>query len=125
LELTARQAAAILALVENPGMALNNLADAVGADQATASALVERLLTANLVSRQTDSEDRRRVVLQPTDKALRLGQALASARMASEERIRAVLGDADSNQLADLLTRVVDGLENRTRPGVLNGGRRS
>jgi DNA-binding MarR family transcriptional regulator len=111
LELTPRQAAAVLAFVENPGATLSYLAETVGADQATASALVDRLLAADLVRRETDPADRRRAMLHPTDKALQLAQAIAGARRASEDRIRAVLGNTDSDRLATLLARLVDGLE--------------
>jgi DNA-binding MarR family transcriptional regulator len=124
LELTHRQAAAVLALVEQPGATLSNLADAVGADQATASALIDRLLAADLVRRETNPADRRRAMLYPTEKALQLAQALAGARLASEDRIRAVLGNAGSDRLAKLLVRLVNGLE--AHPiSVANGAHRS
>lgn len=113
LDLTARQAAAILALVEEPGATLSRLAETLGADQATASALVDRLLAADLVTRETDPSDRRRAMLHPTAKALSLAKAIAEARQVVEESIRNVLGAGDSAQLADLLTRLADGLERR------------
>jgi len=124
LVLTHRQAAAVLAVVEEPGVTLSSLADAVGADQATASALIDRLLAADLVRRETDPADRRRAMLYPTDKALQIAQAIAGARLASEDRIRAVLGNADSERLAKLLARLVNGLEAHTPP-VTNGAHRS
>lgn len=111
MELTHRQAAAILALVEKPGATLSSLAETLGADQATASALVDRLLAGGLVSRETDPADRRRAMLHPTEKALHLAEGLAGARRASEDRIRAVLGAANSDKLAGLLSRLIDGLE--------------
>ena len=124
LDLTPRQAAAILALVEHPGATLTSLAAALHADQATASALVDRLLAADLVRRETDPVDRRRAMLQPTEKALRLAHGLAEARSASEQRIRAVLGSAGSDRLADLLSRLIAGLDAGGEP-VANGARQA
>src|SRR5262245_61798814 len=102
LDLTHRQAAAIRALVQQPGVTLSGLAATLGSDQATASALVDRLLAAALVRRETDPQDRRRAMLFPTEKALELGEALDAALFASEERIKAVLGAEDSESLVRL-----------------------
>ena len=111
LELTNRQAAAILALVEAPGITLRELSETLGADRATASALIDRLLAADLVRRETNPDDRRRVMLYPTLKSLELAETLAAAGHASEERIKAVLGERDSAKLAALLDRLIDGLK--------------
>jgi DNA-binding MarR family transcriptional regulator len=107
LELTPRQAAVILALVESPGVSLGSLAETLGADQPTASALVDRLLAAGLVRRETDPDDRRRARLQPTESALQLAKGLAAARRESEALIRRALGPEDSEALARILTHLV------------------
>lgn len=108
LELTVRQANAILALVEKPGMSLGTLAESLGADQPTASALVDRLLAADLVRRDTDPADRRRALLQPTQAAMSLAVRLSDARRSSEELIRRALGPEDTEELARILTRLTD-----------------
>jgi DNA-binding MarR family transcriptional regulator len=110
LDLTHRQAAALLELVESPGMSLGSLAETLGADQPTASALVDRLLGADLVRRETDPADRRRARLQPTEAALGLAKKVASARRESEELIRRALGPEDSEEMARILTRLTDAL---------------
>lgn len=115
LQLTPRQAAAILALVESPGLTLSALADALGADQATASGLVDRLVAAGLTQRQTDLADRRRVMLLPTEKAQQLAEGLISARHAAEDRIRAVLGPRRAAELARLLELLVEGLRHQAQ----------
>lgn len=117
--LTTRQATAILALVETPGMSLSDLAETLGADQATASALVDRLFAANLVQRETDPGDRRRTSLTPTRQALELATSLAASRFASEQQIRSVLGPEDSDSLAGILSRVIEGLEEAPETGKL------
>lgn len=110
LSLTQRQASAVLALVETPGQPLNGLAETLGSDQATASALVDRLLAAGLARRETDPDDRRRARLYPTARASELAAALAAARSATELLIRSTLGSRDSAELARLLERLSDGL---------------
>jgi DNA-binding MarR family transcriptional regulator len=110
LDLTHRQAAAIRALAQSPGQTLSGLAESLHADPPTASALVDRLLAADLVRRETDPADRRRAMLYPTDKALELGEALREAVRDSEASIRSVLGPEDSPELARLLNRLIEGL---------------
>ena len=107
LELTYRQAGAILALVETPGMSLGSLAEALGADQPTASALVDRLLAADFVRRETDPSDRRRARLEPTEGAMRLAEGLAAARRESEELIQRALSPEETEDLVRILSRLI------------------
>ena len=106
LDLSHRQAAALLALVETPGISLGALAETLGADQPTASALIDRLIGAALVRRDTDPADRRRARLQPTDQAVGLAKKIATARRDSERCIRDALGPDDSEALAGILMRL-------------------
>jgi len=111
LDLTTRQAAAILALVEAPGVTLGALADSLRADQATASAVVDRLLAADLVKRETDPADRRRARLHPTDKALQIAERLDVARRGTEAMIEEALGQATARKLKKVLARLSEQLE--------------
>jgi DNA-binding MarR family transcriptional regulator len=111
MDLTPRQAAAILELVERPGLSLNALAEALGADQPTASALVDRLLAAGYVRRDTDPSDRRRASLQPTERAHELAEGLTAARQETEQSIHEALGPEDSAELSRLLIRLIERLE--------------
>jgi MarR family transcriptional regulator for hemolysin len=116
LQLGPRQAAAILALVEAPGLSLGSLAETLGADQPTTSALVDRLLAADLVQRETDPTDRRRARLQPTESAMQLAQGIAAARRETEELIRQALGPEDAEELERILNRLIESLEEKTVP---------
>ncbi len=110
-DLTTRQASAILALVEAPGVTLGSLAEALRADQATASSVVDRLLAAELVKRETDPADRRRARLYPTDKALRIAENVARARHRTEEMLEAALGATTAHKLKKVLTELSERLE--------------
>jgi DNA-binding MarR family transcriptional regulator len=111
LGLTARQAAAIVALKAEPSMTLGRLAEMLGSDRATASILVDRLLSADLVARVTDAADRRRVQLFPTEKALQLAEQLEPTREATERLIEDALGEQDAQTLRVLLARLDASLE--------------
>ncbi|HXH20970.1 MAG TPA: MarR family transcriptional regulator [Dehalococcoidia bacterium] len=120
LDLTTRQAAAILALVEAPGVTLGALAEALRADQATASAVVDRLLAADLVKRETDPVDRRRARLYPTDRALQIAERLDGARRRTEVMLEEILGPATARKLRKVLHRLSEELE-RERVAVAAG----
>jgi DNA-binding MarR family transcriptional regulator len=120
LDITPRQATAILALVDNPGVTLGALAEALRSDQATASAVVDRLLGADLVKRETDPADRRRARLYPTEKALRIAERVAEARRRTDEMIEDVLGPQTSRKLKRVLTQLSDQME-REAQAVPNG----
>jgi DNA-binding MarR family transcriptional regulator len=111
LGLTTRQAAALLSLVEKPGVALGSLADELRSDQPTASAVVDRLIAADLVRRETDPVDRRRARLYPTDKALQIAENLADARRRTEALLEDILGEANARKLARVLLRLSEQME--------------
>jgi DNA-binding MarR family transcriptional regulator len=113
MELTERQATAILTVVNTPAITVRDLADRLGADQPTASALIDRLLAADLIRRETDAGDRRRASLHPTEKALRLAEGLEAARHDSEELIWKTLGEEDAEVLIRILTRLIDSLSEK------------
>lgn len=73
LGLTHPQYLVMLALWESSPRTLNDLADALAMDPATASPLVKRLETMGLVARQRSSSDERRldIVVTPEGEALR------------------------------------------------------
>jgi DNA-binding MarR family transcriptional regulator len=111
LDLTTRQAAALLSLVETPGVTLGTLAESLRADPPTASAVVDRLLAADLVKRETDPADRRRARLYPTDKAMQIAERLDDARRRTEVMLEDILGPQMARKLRKVLERLSDELE--------------
>jgi DNA-binding MarR family transcriptional regulator len=123
LDLTAGQATALLFLGESPGSTLGGLAQGLGTDLATTSTMIDRLMSADLVRRETDRADRRRALLFPTDKALGLTSRLEEARSETAVFLRAVLGAERAGLLADLLQQLIaqveksrDGAEEKVGP---------
>jgi DNA-binding MarR family transcriptional regulator len=97
-------------LGKTPSLSLNDLAARTRTDQSSVSVVVSRLVDAGLVTRDRDSRDARRLMLNLT----RSGKAmLQRAPAVAQEQIIAVidaLPPADRKQLADSLTNLVDAL---------------
>jgi len=110
LGLTARQAAVILAVEATPGLGLTAVAQAVGADQATISELVDRLVERRLFTRETDPTDRRRTCLRLTPAAIAVADDIRQARAAMEKRLEGVLGAEKARMLLELLNDLTERL---------------
>ena len=97
-------------LGKTPSLSLNELATRTRTDQSSVSVVVSRLVEAGLVTRDRDSRDGRRLMLNLT----RGGRAmLQRAPAVAQEQILAVidrLAPAGRTQLADSLTNLVDAL---------------
>jgi DNA-binding MarR family transcriptional regulator len=97
-------------LGKTPSLSLNELAARTRTDQSSVSVVVSRLVDAGLVTRDRDSRDARRLMLNLT----RGGRAmLQRAPAVAQEQILAVidrLAPPDRQQLADALTDLVDAL---------------
>ncbi len=108
--LTSTQRLLLIELVDSGPQRLGALADAVGATDPTASRAVDGLVSAGLVERRPDPDDRRAVIHRATAK----GKAWATRRRAE---IAAALDDAlgeftpvEREQLLALITRLNAGL---------------
>jgi DNA-binding MarR family transcriptional regulator len=111
LDLTPRQAAVILALAAQPWARLGALAQQVGADQPTISALVDRLVERSLVMREADPADRRRASLRLTPAAESLAGDIQQIRAAVDQQLVELLGEAPARQLLDLLNELAADLD--------------
>jgi DNA-binding MarR family transcriptional regulator len=111
LDLTPRQAAVILALAAQQGARLGALAQQVGADQPTISALVDRLVERSLVMREADPADRRRASLRLTPAAESLAGDIQQIRAAVDQQLVELLGEAPARQLLDLLNELAADLD--------------
>ncbi|HEX5370024.1 MAG TPA: MarR family transcriptional regulator [Dehalococcoidia bacterium] len=109
-DLSPAQATALLILRDRPGLTLRDLAESLSTDQATTSAMVDRLMSQNLVRRETDPDDRRRARLLLAPEADDIVQRLDDARQATNERILEALGKHEAADLSRILTRLLERL---------------
>ncbi|WP_285580427.1 MarR family winged helix-turn-helix transcriptional regulator [Actinoallomurus iriomotensis] len=72
---------------------------------------LDRLESAGLVTRERDSDDRRVVFAQLTDKGLDVVNTVAKAHFANEDRMLAGLNEAERRQLGLLLSKLERSLE--------------
>ncbi len=107
-DLSASQATALLYVNRRQGSTLRDLAEALSSDLATASALVERLVSQGLLRRETDPDDRRRARLLLTDAASALVDAITATTHQTNELIVEALGKEDAAALAELLRKFLD-----------------
>jgi DNA-binding MarR family transcriptional regulator len=116
-DLSPAQATALLILHERPGLTLRDLAESMSSDQATTSAMIDRLLSQGMVQRQTDPEDRRRARLLLSDEAISIVKRLAEARKATNALILEALGPDEAGELSRILGRLLERL-NEVSEGV-------
>jgi DNA-binding MarR family transcriptional regulator len=94
----------------NPSLSLSDLAQRTLTDQSSVSVVVTRLVDAGFVSRDRDTHDARRLVLNLT----KTGRAvLQKAPAAPQEKLLEVVDSfaaADRKKLAELFSRVIDEL---------------
>jgi DNA-binding MarR family transcriptional regulator len=109
-DLSPSQATALLILGERPGLTLRDLGDFMSSDQATTSAMVDRLLSQGLVRRETDPDDRRRARLLLSERAADIVARLAEARKATNELLLEALGPEQAAELSNILTHLLDRL---------------
>jgi DNA-binding MarR family transcriptional regulator len=106
-DLSPAQATALLILNDRPGLTLRDLAESLSTDQATTSAMVDRLMSQNYVRRETDPDDRRRARLLLTEEAGGIVQRLGDAREATNRLIFEALGKQESADLSRILTHLL------------------
>jgi DNA-binding MarR family transcriptional regulator len=123
-DLSASQATALLFLSERHGATVRELAGALSADLATASALVDRLMSQGWIRRETDPDDRRRARLLLSDKAVGVLEPLQQATDRTNAMLSEALGAEQASQLAALLERLLDGLIEPSTPPARSEGSR-
>lgn len=102
-------------LVEQGGCPMNVVADHAMMLAPKLSKLIDRMVSANLVLRRTDEQDRRRVLVAATPRG---HQALArwdAATAKVQQQIKEILG-ADAAPLDDVLRRLSEGLRRNSPP---------
>lgn len=109
--LSQRKFFVLILLLRNPeGLKVSQLAEGTGVSCATMTGVVDGLLTAKLVTRETDEQDRRAFVVAITT----VGQALLDQVLPQHyqrvSRIISLLDEGERTQLKGLLAKVRAGL---------------
>ncbi|WP_454711806.1 MarR family winged helix-turn-helix transcriptional regulator [Cupriavidus nantongensis] len=101
------QYGALAAIRAYPGTDQLRVAQAIGFDRNTISGVVERLETKGLISRETGTDRRTKLLYLTAEGEALLEQMYASTERA-QERMLTGLSKAERKQFVDMLKRVVD-----------------
>lgn len=105
---TLTQFRALVVLHTRSEINLNGLADELGVNASTAMRTVDKLIAADLVTRQDNPSDRREVQLRPTRKAVQLVQKVTSRRRTRIARIVDRMTESDRTGLIHALEAFAD-----------------
>jgi DNA-binding MarR family transcriptional regulator len=98
-------------LAQQGSCRMGDLAEVLRVDPSTATRAVDRLVEAGLADRRRSDEDARVVVVVLTGNGRALHDALTQRRRAAMNRILAGFSDGERRELADLLERLVAGVD--------------
>lgn len=114
-DLSVTQFYALDALVRRRGQTLNGLAGELYLEKSSASRVVDGLVGKGYVTRRTHPEDRRAILLEPTEEGRRLHGVIVAEGVAREE---ALLGEFEPDVrrgMVRLLERLTEAAEQRVR----------
>ena len=105
---TLTQFRALVVLNSHGVINLNRLADLLGVNSSTAMRMIDRLLAAELVTRQDNPANRREVLLDLTDQGHLLVQQVSDARRAEIARIVKAMQASERSELVNALRAFAD-----------------
>jgi DNA-binding MarR family transcriptional regulator len=108
---TPSQFKVIMSLAEVDSIGQRQLAELVGIDPRNCVPIVDSLADRDLISREIDSNDRRRRVLRLTAKGRRLAQALESVNAEIDADLLSSLSPKEQAALRRMLTIIMDSAE--------------
>lgn len=111
LHITMGQFSFIMGIAENDGISQENLSQELMISKSTTAAIVQQLLNAGLVTRETDEADRRNFKLHATEKARRLVPKIEESIDRCHGMITEGLTDIERDILVNLLRKVRDRTE--------------
>jgi len=97
-------------LVGGSGRPMSEIASSVLLPAPTLTKLIDRMVADNLVYRRGDEQDRRRVLVFPSDRGLAKYVAIKSAVDSEQTELAQLLGSKDVATLTKVLSRAADAL---------------
>lgn len=107
-DLSPHQARALAVVTQRDGVRLTDLAEALHIAPRSATEVADGLQERGLIERTPDPNDRRAVILRPTDEARRIRAEIETARREDSAELFARLAPADRATLARLLRDLAD-----------------
>jgi DNA-binding MarR family transcriptional regulator len=107
-DLSPHQARALRVVTQLDGVRLTDLAEALHIAPRSATEVADGLQERGLIERTPDPNDRRAVILRPTDEARRIRAEIDAARSADSAELFARLAPDDRATLARLLRDLAD-----------------
>lgn len=106
-DIHSRDLGVLLAIDSTEPASQQQIAQRMGVDRTTMVAIIDALEAKGIIARHPDPEDRRRNVVELTPTGLDILRNAITASDAAEAELLAPLSDEESQQLRDLLARVL------------------
>lgn len=103
----------VLALVENEGITLSELAKLLDVSSATASVSIKRMEKAGFIIKKADQNDARITRLYPTEKAKQAPENIKNKMDSLESILKKNMTEEQTQQLSDLLELAIQNLSER------------
>lgn len=97
-------------LVDGVGRPMSEIASYVMLAPPTLTKLIDRMVADNIVYRRGDEQDRRRVLVFPSDRGVAKYMAIKSAVDSEQTELAQLLGSKDVATLTKVLSRAADAL---------------
>lgn len=104
--LNGRQQRYILKICENPGVSQDQLADWIAVDKSNVARQLFLLEQAGFITRTTDAQDRRHLLIHPTEKALAVYPKARKIVDDWNQRLLDGVSEAEQAQLHSLMERI-------------------
>ncbi len=123
LDLTPVQFGALSMTRHHPGIDQVTLAGLIAYDKATIGEVVSRLVEKGFLARKVSQSDRRSRELYITDSGLHLLQEIAPSVQRVQDQLLAVLSEGEKVQFLDLLKKVTESVNDKSRAPLRTVGR--
>lgn len=115
LDLTPVQFGALTMTKHHPGIDQVTLAGLIAYDKATIGEVVSRLVAKGLIARKVSKADRRSRELFVTEEGMDLLAKMVPGVQRVQDQLLAVLSDSEQEQFLDLLKRVTESVNEKSR----------